>query len=103
MRYATWKLKFDETGYGIGPEQAITELGGSATGSFSIGDIQSDGLIVGYVDADLDASSLSEWEFSFVTQEAALSLALELNEAATLDESGFIVMPMPGQNLGNEN
>ena len=94
MRYATWKLNFSNPDLGTGPESKIIELGTSAQGAFSLGEVQDGGLIIGYVFAEVDASELSDWQFGWITQEEVLLYGKQLNPAATLDEAGFIVMPM---------
>lgn len=97
MNYATWKLNFANPDYGTGPENTIAELGGSAEGGFSLGSIELGAQIVGYVDAVLDTTGLSTWEFAYITQEQALTLALEVSPDAYLAQDGRIGFPMPGQ------
>jgi len=94
MNYAIWKLNFTNPDYGTGPEATIGELGFEAVGAFSVGSIETGSFIVGYVNSIIETNQLSSWEFSYIDQEQALSLARQMSEDASLAEDGRISFPI---------
>jgi hypothetical protein len=94
MNYATWKLNFDNSEYGTGPEEKIIELGGQAEGAWIDGTAEESGVILGYVDGPQDEIELSNWEFTNITESEALDFCQAINPEAYLEESGRIVAPI---------
>ena len=93
MNYATWKLNFDNTDYGTGPEDAIVATGNTAEGAWNSGEITDGGTILGYVSAPVDESALSEWDVENVSEAEALAFCQAINPDAYLAEDGRIVAP----------
>ena len=87
MKYATWKLNFDNPKYGTGPEQWIAEQGFWCEGGHLIGEPDG-GTIVGYFTGE--PVDLDSWEFAEVAQEQALALVLEIDATAHIVEDGKI-------------
>ena len=94
MNYATWKLNFDEPEYGTGPEAAIEALGVAVEASWSDGEPQNGGVILGYLDQPVDELLLAPWELTNITQEEALDFCQALNENANVLPDGRIVAPV---------
>lgn len=94
MNYATWKLNFSDPDYGTGPEEKILNLGGKAEGAWVDGSIESQGTIIGYLDAPQDELELSAWEFQNITREEALDFCLSINPNAYLLPDGRITAPI---------
>jgi hypothetical protein len=94
MNYATWKLNFTDSKYGTGPEDKIAELGFGAEGAWVAGQIEKGGIILGYVTGTPVESALTAWEYTPITQEAALEFALAINPEAYLLEDGRIGAPV---------
>jgi hypothetical protein len=90
MKYATWKLKFDNPKYGKSPETGAQDV--ILTGAYLLGDAKG-GTIVGYVHGDASQIDLSLWDYQEVTQDKALSLVQVVYEDAFIDESGQILIP----------
>jgi hypothetical protein len=93
MNYATWKLNFDNSEYGTGPEDAIAELGLGAEGAWAQGEVETGGTILGYTTGVVDEAKLITWEVTNVTQEQALEFCLALNPEAYLLPDGRITVP----------
>lgn len=79
MKYATWKLNFDDPNYGTGPEAKIVELGASAAGAWVAGKIEDGGIILGYLSSAVDESELTAWQVKNMTQTKALEFCTALN------------------------
>lgn len=94
MNYATWKLNFTNPKYGTGPEDKIAELGFGAEGAWVSGEAEDSGTILGYVTEAQDESELTAWQFSNVSQEAALDFCLAINPEAYLLDDGRITAPI---------
>jgi len=93
MKYATWKLNFDNPKYGTGPEDKIAELGAKAEAGWTSGAVENGETILGYLDVEIDAEELSIWNFAFITQEQALNFCLELDAGAYLNDAGKFGAP----------
>jgi hypothetical protein len=93
MNYATWRLNFTDPDYGTGPEELIAAQGFSAEGSWVNGQVENGGTILGYVTGEPDASVLTAWEYTSITQEQALEFAQAINPEAYLLEDGRITAP----------
>jgi hypothetical protein len=94
MNYATWKLNFTDPNYGTGPEDTIADLGFGAEGAWVSGDVENDGLILGYVTEAQDESALTPWDFTNISQLDALELALSIDPQAFLTDDGKITRPI---------
>jgi len=95
MKYATWKLNFDDPNYGTGPERVIVEQGGTAEGSFAEGDITKGARVLGYFTGE--PTGVQAWEFTEITQQEALDFVLALNDTGYLaeDQKINVVMEEP--------
>ena len=93
MKYATWKLNFDNPDYGTGPEEKIAELGAKAEAGWAEGAVESGSTILGYVTGEVDAADLSDWSFEFLTEAQALAFCNFLNADAYLLDDGRIGLP----------
>ncbi len=93
MNYATWKLSFENSIYGTGPEEKITELGGQAESAWVDGEVQNGAIVIGYVSAPQDEVVLAEWSFTNITEEEALDFCQSINPEAYLQDDGRIVAP----------
>ena len=82
MNYATWKLNFADSFYGTGPEDKIAQLGFSAEGGWVFGEVQTDGIILGYVTEPQDESQLVEWNFSNVKRYIFISISIFLYQCS---------------------
>lgn len=91
MKYATWKLNFDDPNYGTGPEEEIIAQGFTAEGRLLSGEAR-DGTILGYFTGD--PVNLSAWEFTEITQQEALDFALAINNKCYLLDDGKIAFPI---------
>jgi hypothetical protein len=91
MKYATWNLYFPTEGSleATTPESVVASNGKFILGAFFL----DDNSILGYAGDDVDATGLSNWNFTLITQSQALDLALAKNENSYLAENGTIVMP----------
>jgi hypothetical protein len=91
MKYATYSLYFpSETPQeGFAPHVTIRAAGKFIENAFFI---DSKNLVC-YVDDSVDASELSQWDFTIITQEKALQLAKNINLESYLKENNEIVMP----------
>jgi len=94
MKYATWKLNFDNPNYGTGPEEAIAELGAKAEAGWTDGEVQDGATVLGYLDAEIDVSELSLWDFAYITEQEALDFCLALDDEAYLNSDGIIAAPL---------
>jgi hypothetical protein len=94
MNYATWKLNFSDPKYGTGPEDAISELGGTAEGAWVDGAAEDGATIIGYVSSPQDEVQLFTWQFQNISQEEALDYCLSINPDAYLLEDGRISAPI---------
>ena len=93
MNYATWKLNFDNSNYGTGPEDKIAELGFGAEGAWVAGQIESQGTIMGYVTEPQDETELTIWRFANITEAEALAFCQAINPEAYLLPDGRITAP----------
>jgi hypothetical protein len=93
MNYATWKLNFTDAKYGTGPEDKIAELGFSAEGGWTDGELSNGALILGYVTEAVDESELTAWEFTNITQAEALAFCQAIHPDAYLLADGKITAP----------
>lgn len=93
MKYATWKLNFENSDYGTGPEPSIVEQGGTAEGAYTDGNIAAVAKILGYFTGE--PTGLETWGFQEVSQQQALHFVLATNPDAYLLEDGRIVAPIP--------
>jgi hypothetical protein len=94
MKYATWKLNFDNPDYGTGPEEKIAELGAKAEAGWTDGAVENGGTVLGYLDAEVEAGELSIWNFAYITQEQALNFCLAIDPDAYLNNEGKIAAPL---------
>jgi hypothetical protein len=94
MKYATWKLNFDKSKYGTGPEGAIARQGFSAEAVFLLGEING-GTILGYFTGE--PTELGDWDFQEIGSEEALSFALAVNPTAGFDEEGRFTIEVQGE------
>jgi hypothetical protein len=94
MNYATWKLNFTDPNYGTGPEDKITELGSTAEGGWVSGQVENNGIILGYLYSSVDQSQLTAWEFANITEAEALAFCQAINPDAYLLPDGKITAPM---------
>ena len=94
MNYATWKLNFANPEYGTGPEDRISELGLSAQAGWVLGEVQNDGTILGYITEPVDASKLTAWQFTNISQTEALAFCLAIDPRAYLLPDGRITAPL---------
>lgn len=93
MNYATWKINFTDPNYGTGPEDRIAELGFGAEAGWSIGTVENDGIIIGYLTEALDEADLTTWDFANISQADALNLCQSVNPEAFLLANGKIALP----------
>lgn len=96
MRYLIWRLNWDDSKHGTGPEQAIAQQGARAGASmFANPDVET-GTILGYLtEGDIDLSVLTSWQVAEVTQAEALAFAQVIDSEAYLLPDGVITVPMP--------
>jgi uncharacterized protein YebE (UPF0316 family) len=94
MNYATWKLNFTDPNYGTGPEAKIADLGFGAEAAWVAGQVENDGIILGYVTEPQDESQLTAWEFKNISQLDAIEFCLAINPAAYLLPDGRITAPV---------
>jgi hypothetical protein len=87
MKYATWKLNFNNSSYGIGPEHEIIKQGFTAAGAYLQGEALN-GTILGYFTGEPE--NLEPWGFSEITQPEALAFAVALDPTAYLLADGSI-------------
>jgi hypothetical protein len=99
MNYATWKLNFTNPEYGTGPEDKIAELGFGAEGAWVLGQVEADGIVLGYVTEPQDESKLTTWSFTNLTQLEALDFCLAINPDAYLLDDGKIASPIEGPTI----
>jgi len=92
MKYLKWSVYF-EPGLtkGTTPEETIRSNGGWAEGAINIGEFN----IIGYTSDDVDLTQLSNYNIQELTQEAALSMAQEINSNCYLKDDGKIGSPEP--------
>jgi hypothetical protein len=90
MKYATWKLNFTDPKYGTGPESIIADQGHRAEAAWVDGQVEAGGTILGYITGNVDATQLTLWEYTELTQEEALAFAQRINSEAFLLNSGYI-------------
>jgi hypothetical protein len=93
MNYATWKLNFADSKYGTGPEDKIAELGLGAEGAWVAGEVENNGIILGYITEPVDETKLTTWEVKNITQQQALDFCLAINPEAYLLDDGRITAP----------
>lgn len=93
MNYATWKLSFEDSIYGTGPEEQIAQLGGFAEPAWVDGQVENGGTVIGYVSEPQDELVLADWTFTNITQEEALDFCQSINPEAYLQDDGRIVAP----------
>lgn len=95
MKYATWKLNFDNPEYGTGPEDSIVSQGFTAEGAWVSGSAHSGGTILGYFTGT--PTQLLAWNFTEVSEAEALEFCLAINPNAMMAEDGrFFVPTDPG-------
>jgi hypothetical protein len=88
MKYATWKLNFDDPNYGTGPEVSIIEQGGTAEGGLSHGNVTKGAKILGYFTGE--PTELQAWDFTEITQQEALDFVLAIDNTAFVNDHGRI-------------
>lgn len=87
MRYVTWSIYFpDNSNEGSTPETIIRKRGYEADGLFYIADF----TILGKISNDADISDLDNYNIKEISKEEVLSLALNKNNTAYIDDSGMI-------------
>jgi hypothetical protein len=94
VNYATWKLNFTDPNYGTGPEAKIADLGFGAEAAWVAGQVENDGIILGYVTEPQDETELSAWSFVNITQAEALAFCQAIDPAAYLLADGRITAPI---------
>jgi hypothetical protein len=94
LNYATWKLNFSNSNYGTGPEERIAAQGFYAEAGWVDGQVENGGIVLGYVFGEPVITTLTNWEYTPVTQEEALSFAQSINAEAYLVEDGRIAAPV---------
>jgi hypothetical protein len=94
MNYATWKLNFTDPNYGTGPEDRIAELGFAAEGAWVAGQVENEGIILGYVTEAQDESKLTAWDFANISQTEALDFCIAIHPGAYLLPDGRITAPI---------
>jgi hypothetical protein len=96
MKYVTWKLYFEVPTHGIGPELKVQELGGKmlSDAGWMNGEPGEGGTLLGYLEGDIDAAGLSDWDFKYLTKEEALEFCLALSPLAYFHEDGRIIAPI---------
>ena len=92
MKYATWKLVFNDSDYGTGPEDTAAKAGFKVFGGVLKGS-PTEGTILGYFEGE--PSGLEEWDFQEVTADYALAFVKELNDTAWFLEDGTIATINP--------
>jgi len=88
MKYATWKLNFDDPKYGTGPEPILVKNKGTCEASYAEGDITKGARILGYFTGE--PKNVEPWEFTELTQQQALDFVLALDDTAYIGEDGRI-------------
>jgi hypothetical protein len=88
MKYATWKLNFDDPNYGTGPEPRVVKNKGTCEGAFAEGDVTKGARILGYFTGE--PTEVEAWEFTEITQQEALDFVLALDDTAYIAEDGRI-------------
>ena len=94
MKYATWNLNFTNPEYGTGPETTIAQQGYSAEPSWTNGIVENGATILGYISGEPTAEALQDWNFTYITQEEALSFCQAINANAYLLPDGRITAPI---------
>lgn len=92
MKYITWSLIWKD-GYGYGPEALVAENGARLESAHAKPGV-ANGTILGYLTGDLDLSLLSDWNVVELTQDEALAFVQQINSEASVDQDGFIVLPV---------
>lgn len=95
MRYITWRLVWDDKGYGYGPEEVSYANGSRIEASSWVTPSVETGTILGYLYGDIDISILSNWGVTELTQSDALTFAKTIDPAAAVSEVGIIILPIP--------
>jgi hypothetical protein len=90
MNYATWKLNFTDPNYGTGPEAKIADLGFGAEAAWVAGQVENDGIILGYVTEPQDDLQLTAWEFTNISELDAIEFCLAIDPTAYLLPDGRI-------------
>ena len=88
MRYLKWKLS--EGTYGTGPEAELNLVNKITAGSY----VDSDGYRIGYL-PDIDASSMSEWDVTEVSEADALAFAQAIWADAEINSDGILTSEEP--------
>jgi len=92
MKYATWKLNYNNPMYGTGPEDSITLQGGTAEASHANGDVTRGSEILGYYTGT--PTALSAWSFKKLTEAKALEFVQAIDPKAYFAEDGRILVPI---------
>lgn len=96
MKYATWKLKFDNPKYGYGPQVLALSLGVELEGAYLNGN-PSGGTILGYVMGDASALDLSDFAYQEITEAEALSFVQSIHPTAYVGAAGRIFIETQGE------
>ena len=88
MRYLKWKLS--EGTSGTGPETELNSVNKITPGSY----VDSDGYRIGYL-PDIDASSMSEWDVTEVSEADALIFAQAIWADVEIDSDGILTNEEP--------
>lgn len=92
MKYATWKVSFkNSTTEGTSPDPVVSEQGQYIEGILVLDNF----ITAGYTSDDINVSELEEWDFTEITQDQFLSLAINENPKATLDSDGKVDFHTP--------
>jgi hypothetical protein len=96
MKYATWKLKFDNPKYGYGPQVVALNLGVQLEGAYLVG-YPSGGTILGYVFGDAAPDNFADFEYKEITQGEALNFVQDIDPTAYVDTTGRIMVETVGE------
>jgi hypothetical protein len=88
MRYATWKVNFEDN-----PKEGTTPERFVKLGNLDSYIYVAPFTIMGYVSDDADLSDLEKWEVSEITSEEALAFAKIDHADSLINENGFITKP----------
>lgn len=96
MKYATWNLVFDgENKYATGPEETALSSDVILEGILPLSNLSSGGSILGHVSGSgtLAPGDLSAWNYSEISESAAITVACSIMPDAYVDEFGRIILP----------
>ena len=85
MIYLQWKLS--EGTWGTGPEETITDRGGTTQVSAHV---DSSGYRIGYLTTSVDLTGLGDWDVTEVTEAEALAFAQALWADAEVAAGGYL-------------